>query len=159
MFGAISIDLLYALAKRSGWMEQLEFDLPPCIYISQDKLSSVDMGYSWNGTGWISSEDHPAFTSLRNRLEKDGYIKTERSWSNGDRVTKPFYMNNMYFEIGEQFSCAPAQGVSYKIELKNRSTSPELGGVTDRSIRYDTESENTVDNPATICEHTLPLPF
>lgn len=159
MFGAISIDLLYDLAKRSGWMEQLEFDLPPCIYIERKKLDNVPMGFNWNGAGWIYSEDHPAFTALRNRLEKDGYIKTERNWSNGDRVTKPFYLNNMYFDIGEQFSCAPALGVTYDFKLRKSECSPAYGGVSDKPLRPEKDAESAEGDSQTSCEFTAPLPF
>lgn len=140
MFGAIDGGIYLELLKRSGWMEQLEFDLPPCIYIAKEKLTSVPMGFTWNSMGSIYSEDHPAFTELRNRLEKEGYIKTERNWSNGDRVTKPFYLNNMYFDIGEQFSCAPALGVKYDIALRKETSSPAYGGVSERPFRPEEDS-------------------
>ena len=58
--------------------------------------------------GWIRSEDHPEFASLRNGLERQGYIKTQRSWWNGDYVLKPFYLNDKKFKKGEQFCCAGA---------------------------------------------------
>ena len=159
MFGAVDAGLLFELMKRDGWMEQLKFDLPPCIYISRDKLSSLHMGFNWDDTGWIYSEDHPAFTELRNRLEKEGYIKTERSWSNGDRVTKPFYLNNMYFEVGDQFSCAPALGVSYDIELRKSESSPVYGGVSDRPLRPEKDTESAEGDSQKGCEFTAPLPF
>jgi len=56
----------------------------------------------------ISSEDHPEFAKLRNQLEQEGYIKTERSWSNGDRVLKPFMLNNVKFKKNYKFCCASA---------------------------------------------------
>ena len=159
MFGAIDGGIYLELLKRSGWMEQLEFDFPPVIYISKDKLVSLPMGYTWNTTGWIYSEDHPAFTSLRNRLEKEGYIKTERNWSNGDRVIKPFYLNNMYFEIGEQFSCAPALGVTYDIKLRKSTSSPKYGGISDRPLRSEKDTSSAEGDSTTRCEFTASLPF
>lgn len=53
-------------------------------------------------------ECHPKFTEFRELLEKEGYIKIERSWSNGDRVLKPFKLNNKTFKKNEQFPCAAA---------------------------------------------------
>jgi hypothetical protein len=54
------------------------------------------------------SEDHPEFARLRDQLEQLGYIRCERNWSNGDRVLKPFSLNSVAFEPGEQFCCAAA---------------------------------------------------
>lgn len=56
----------------------------------------------------ISSKDHDEFAKLRNQLEQEGYIKCERSWWNGDRVLKPFYLNGHYFEKDDRFPCAGA---------------------------------------------------
>lgn len=56
----------------------------------------------------ISSIDHPEFTNLREQLGRDGFIRIERGWWNGDRVLKPFLLNNVKFKKGEQFSCAAA---------------------------------------------------
>lgn len=55
-----------------------------------------------------SSEDHPEFAKLRFELEKDGYIKVQRSWWNGDIVLKPFLLNGKKFKTGEQFPAACA---------------------------------------------------
>ena len=54
------------------------------------------------------SEDHPEFARLREQLGEQGYIKIERGWWNGDRVLKPFTLNGVEFEVGEQFSSACA---------------------------------------------------
>lgn len=56
----------------------------------------------------IWSECHPKFTEFREQLEKEGFIKVERSWSNGDRVLKPFKLNGKTFKKEEQFPCAAA---------------------------------------------------
>jgi hypothetical protein len=58
----------------------------------------------------LSSKDHPEFTKLRDRLEADGYINTERGMWNGDRVLKAFYLNDKKFDIGDKFYCASAMG-------------------------------------------------
>jgi hypothetical protein len=65
-------------------------------------LKGYDKGYS------ISSKDHDEFTKLRNQLEAEGYIKTQRSWWNGDRVLKPFYLNGWKFKKNHKFPCASA---------------------------------------------------
>jgi len=61
-----------------------------------------------------STEDHPEFARLRDQLEAQGYIRCERSWSNGDRVLKSFSLNDVPFEPGEQFCCAAA--MKYHLE-------------------------------------------
>lgn len=65
------------------------------------------------GTSY-STTDHPEYAKLRDRLEKTGYIKTERSWWNGDRVLKRFTLNGVPFKKGDQFSCAGA--MKYHLE-------------------------------------------
>jgi hypothetical protein len=64
------------------------------------------------------SEDHPKFAELRDQLEAQGYIRCERSWSNGDRVLKSFTLNGVPFEPGEQFCCAAA--MKYHLERAKR---------------------------------------
>ena len=161
MFGAIPAQFLMDELYRQGWREQLTFvdEFPPCIYITRDKLTDVPMGYNWNGFGMISNTDHPAFTQLRERLGKEGYIKIERGWWNGDRVTKPFYLNNMYFDIGEQFSCAAALGVTYDIAKRKTQSGPEYGGVSDRPLqpRKDEESAERDSGESESVTETLPL--
>lgn len=56
----------------------------------------------------IGHTDHPEFTRLREQLGEEGYIKIERAWWNGDRVLKPFKLNNKMFNKGDQFACASA---------------------------------------------------
>lgn len=58
----------------------------------------------------VGTQDHPEFARLRDELEQLGYIKTERSWSNGDRVVKAFKLNGLILSRGVQFSCAVAMG-------------------------------------------------
>lgn len=66
-------------------------------------LKGWDKGYS------ISNKDHDEFTKLRNKLEELGYIETQRGWWNGDRVLKPFTLNNKHkFRKGHKFPCAAA---------------------------------------------------
>ena len=65
-------------------------------------LKGHDKGYS------IGSKDHDEFTKLRNQLESEGYIQCQRSWWNGDRVLKPFYLNGWKFKKNHKFPCASA---------------------------------------------------
>ncbi len=60
-------------------------------------------------------DDHPEFEKLRNKLEKKGYIRTERNWVNGDTVLVPFYLNKLKFKKNEPFPCASA--IKIRIEL------------------------------------------
>jgi hypothetical protein len=63
---------------------------------------------------WISlsHKDHDEFTKLRNQLEELGYIETQRSWWNGDRVLKSFKLNEWTFRKGHKFPCAGAMHTS-----------------------------------------------
>jgi hypothetical protein len=56
----------------------------------------------------LSHKDHPEFTKLRESLSESGFIKIERSWSNGDRVLKPFKLNGKRFKKDDTFYCAGA---------------------------------------------------
>jgi hypothetical protein len=61
------------------------------------------------------TKDHPEFTKLRNKLCKLGYILIEALYWNGDRVLKPFKLNELTFKRGESFLCACALGI--KLDL------------------------------------------
>ena len=160
---AIPASLLMEIAYQNGYREQLNFldEFPPCIFISRDKLTSVPMGYNWNDHGWICTQDHPAFAELRERLSKEGYIEIQRGWSNGDRVTKPFYLNNIYFDVGEQFCCAPALGVTYDIAYRKNERSPQYGGISDRPFRPKEDTTGSKGDTPESGEmfETLPLPL
>ena len=115
MFGAVPASLIMDLARSDGAMYQLELDLdcPPYVFVDPRCLVDCANGYSvitGNGkkTGVMGSEDHPKFRDTRQWLAANGYIHMEKGWSNGDRVTKPFYFNNVFMDIGVQFSCAAA---------------------------------------------------
>jgi hypothetical protein len=56
----------------------------------------------------FSTKDPPEFTHLREQLEREGFIRVEHCWSNGDRVLKPFRLNGVKFKRHEQFGCAAA---------------------------------------------------
>jgi GTP1/Obg family GTP-binding protein len=71
-----------------------------------------------------SSDDHPEFKELRNTLEDQGFIKTERTWWNGDRVLKTFTLNGAIFRKGEKFCSGAAikWDVDHKEKDKNYRT-------------------------------------
>ena len=62
--------------------------------------------------------DHPEFAKMRNRLEKQGYIKIKHEWINGDRVVKPFSLNGFKFKAHETFPCASALDIWLTVEEK-----------------------------------------
>lgn len=73
---------------------------------THDDLIRILMGHDkMVSTG---SKDHVEFTRLRDKLEAQGYIRTERSYWNGDTVLKPFYLNGWRFKKGHRFPCAAA---------------------------------------------------
>ena len=121
MFGAVDAGLILDLMRKDGYMAQLPLplDTPPEYTLPEEYFESIPMGYKWieSDSNLEASNhyviDHPGFTRLRDSLENNGYIKTERNWSNGDRVLKRFKLNGHWFDEGEQFPCAPA--MKYKI--------------------------------------------
>ena len=78
--------------------------------LTHEDLIKILKGYDKSVS--ISNKDHDEFTKLRNQLEQEGYIKTERGWWNGDRVLKSFKFNEWTFKKNHQFPCAAAMKVS-----------------------------------------------
>jgi hypothetical protein len=90
-------------------------------YTNKDTVTNEDLVKVLKGNGSCSvtsTEDHPEFAQLRDQLEQQGYIWCERNWSNGDRVLKPFSLNSVAFEPGDQFCCAVA--MKYHLERAQR---------------------------------------
>lgn len=115
MFGAIPADLIMDMARKEGYMKQEDMDFREArLKLDPQYCTSIPTGIEVedDGTGrsysCMGSKDHPKFTEVRDWLEQHGYIKTERSWSNGDRVLEPFYLNDHRFDKGDVFPCAPA---------------------------------------------------
>lgn len=77
---------------------------------THDDIIKILKGYDKSVS--ISNKDHDEFTKLRDQLEELGYIKTERSWWNGDRVLKGFKLNEWTFLKGEKFCSAAAMNNS-----------------------------------------------
>lgn len=91
--------------------------------LTPEETVSVLKGYGQWST--ISIDDHPEFAALRNQLEEEGYIRTFRQWSNGDRVRKSFALNGRVFKKGDQFACAAAQSTSLHL-YKNHGPNQHL---------------------------------
>lgn len=72
----------------------------------------------WDKGCTISNKDHDEFTKLRDQLEQEGYIQTQRSWWNGDVVLKSFKINGWTFRKHHRFPCAAAMSVSIKCARK-----------------------------------------
>lgn len=81
-----------------------------------DDIIKVLKGYDKSVS--ISNKDHDEFTKLRNQLENEGYIQTQRGWWNGDRVLKPFYLNGWRFKKNHRFPCASAMRNSIECAKK-----------------------------------------
>lgn len=82
--------------------------------LTHEELIKVIKGEDkWSMT---SSEDHPEFTKLRESLGAQEYIRIERGWWNGDRVTKAFTLNEKRFKKGDSFPC----GAAMKYHLKHK---------------------------------------
>lgn len=73
---------------------------------THEDLIKILKGYDKGSSTY--SKDHDEFTKLRNQLESEGYIKCERGWWNGDRVLKPFILNEWKFKKNHSFPCAAA---------------------------------------------------
>lgn len=63
-----------------------------------------------------STVNHPSFESLRRHLGACGLLYIEESWTNGDRVLKPFKLNDILFNEDDQFVCAAA--MKYHLETE-----------------------------------------
>lgn len=116
-WGAVPAELILDYARSQGCYHQLELDLgcPIWVFVDPKYLTSEQEGYRYfdekgQRMGLIGSTDHPYFTRTREWLHNNGWIEMETSWSNGDRVLKPFYFNNVLLDKGEQFSCGCAMG-------------------------------------------------
>jgi hypothetical protein len=63
----------------------------------------------------------------------------ETGWWNGDRVIKPFYLNDYYFDEGDKFMCASALGSRLK-----RFKEEQLNKNNEAVNRESNEEERTV---------------
>lgn len=143
MFGAVSIGLIHDIAVSQGVYYQLELDLdcPPYYFIKPEYLCDVFSGLKYYDSkqasfGSVSFDYHPAFQTLRSHLESNGYIETQQ-WHNGDRVLKPFFLNNFLLCAGDRFYCASAMGHKEEI-IENYNDGNILPGL--KNYREDDES-------------------
>jgi hypothetical protein len=83
---------------------------------TEEDLIKILKGYDKSVS--ISNKDHDEFTKLREELGRLGYIEIQRMWWNGDRVLKPFMLNEWKFRKGQKFSCAAAMKVSIDFARK-----------------------------------------
>lgn len=109
--------------------KQLHFDeavFYTCFYIKKEYLTSCNEAFTYvratggGSYGTIAKDvDHPAFAALRKHLSDNGYIQIPDypCW-NGDRVIKPFYLNDVFFREGEKFVCGSAMGGHLKFQKK-----------------------------------------
>ena len=126
MFGSIPASLIMEIGRSEGIMfqEELELGTPPWVFVDPKYLTMEMNGttvYTPSGKrmGSVGTEDHPKFRDTREWLGKNGYIRIERGWCNGDRVTSPFYFNNVFMPEGVQFSCGGAMGYGKYVENYN----------------------------------------
>lgn len=116
MFGGIPASFLIDYAKSIGAYHQPELEgleTPQWFFIDLKYLKTeveTLQYYSSSGKrgGSTRSVDHPSFTKLRNHLEREGLIETQRNWCNGDRVLKAFYLNNYLMLPSDKFASASA---------------------------------------------------
>jgi len=91
------------------------------MYVGKKKLTPDELIKILKGEGVcssISSEDHPEFAKLRDLLEQQGFIKTQRNCWNGDDVIKTFTFNGAKFKKGERFPSACAMPGHLKFSKK-----------------------------------------
>ena len=87
-------------------------------YTTKDTVSNEDLVKVLQGRGnhsVMGSDDSAEFKALRNQLEDQGYIQCQRSWWNGDRVLKTFFLNGVRFDPDDQF----CSGGAMKLHLRS----------------------------------------
>ena len=86
-------------------------------YTNKDSVTNEDLVKVLQGKGnrsIMGTDDSEEFKFLRNRLEAEGYIQCQRTWWNGDRVLKTFFLNGVRFDADDQFS----SGAAMKLHLQ-----------------------------------------
>lgn len=99
-------------------MKQFTIDIQYCTSVTKHQIFNLykteeerlivklKFGYDTGTSTW--TEDHPEFTNLREQLGVEGFIEIQRSWWNGDRVLKPFKLNDKKFMKGDKFPSGAA---------------------------------------------------
>ena len=111
----IAITSLSSIHIRKEWGM---YDHVPVEELTPDQLVKILKGEDRCSS--LSDDDHPDFVEMRNTLEEQGYIKTQRSWWNGDTVTKDFIFCGSKFKKGDSFPCGAAMKGHLKFMKKNR---------------------------------------
>ena len=93
--------------------KRIMFEIPP---EARALFKIFDHKFEGDAHGII---DHPEFTKMRNRLEKQGYIQIEHGWVNGDRALKPFSLNGVKFKKHDNFPCASALNIQLNTRGNN----------------------------------------
>ena len=86
-------------------------------YADKETVTNEDLVNVLQGKGnrsVMGTDDSEEFKALRNQLEAEGYIQCQRSWWNGDRVLKTFFLNGVRFDPDDQFS----SGAAMKLHLQ-----------------------------------------
>jgi hypothetical protein len=111
----IDFQYLTSIIIRKEWGS---YDHIPADKLTHEQLITILKGEDRCSS--VSSEDHPEFAKLRDSLEEQGYIKTERCSWNGDRVIKDFTLCGSKFKVGERFPSSAAMPGHLKYWKKNR---------------------------------------
>ncbi len=121
MWGGVPASLYINEAKKQGIYTQLTLlETVPEYEIDEEHLVRLFAGIKCkvseygNPSGHVSHVDHPAFTTLRNHLGRDGYVEIEHQYINGDVVLKEFILNGKRFHKGDSFPCASAMKAHLK---------------------------------------------
>ena len=121
----VLMDIVEQIRKEPKQLHLDEEVFSPCYTIHEDYLTSCNEAFTWvtptgsGPSGTISkSVDHPAFAALRKHLSTRGYIEMQTGWINGDRVTKPFHLNEVPFDVGHKFVSASAMSGYLKCRKK-----------------------------------------
>jgi len=87
--------------------------------VSNEDLVKVLQGKGNHSS--MGSDDSPEFKALRNQLEAGGYIQCQRSWWNGDRVLKRFFLNGVSFDPDDQFCSGAAMKLHLQFSRKRKN--------------------------------------
>ena len=98
--------------------EHIVLEVPP-----EARALFKTFDHKLEGYAHSSLIDHPEFTKMRNRLEKQGYIQIEHGWVNGDRALKPFSLNGFKFKKHDKFPCASAMDIWLSVKEKKLTKS------------------------------------
>ena len=98
--------------------EHIVLEVPP-----EARALFSTFNHKLEGYAHSSLIDHPEFTKMRNRLEKQGYIQIEHGWINGDRALKPFSLNGFKFKKHDKFPCASAMDIWLSVKEKKLTKS------------------------------------